>query len=522
MFDRLSGERDATWMLSALRRRWWVIVLIAAIAGAAAHVLSDQQQKKYSATSALLFLDTSLDQELLGKQITSNVDPTRQAATNQSLVELNSVPKLVARQLHIPASRVAAEISFGSDSQSDVLPITVTDPSPILAAAIANSYVQQYIAFRKAADVAQINAAETLITNRLDLIAADQQNGPVAQQLKADITELDVLNSAQTGDAQVVEYAGVPSSPSFPNTSRDTALALLLGLLLGCALVAMLERRDRRIKTPEVVEQIYAVPVIGTVPQSASLRKGGTGNAQEEEAFLMMRAQLRYFDVDRHLRRVMVTSAESGEGKSLISLNLSRAAARTDDRRVLLIEADLRRPSLHRMIRRDSGAGLAELLTHAQDLETGLRELVVTSDDLEDGDRPLRLDILLAGSAPPNPVELLESQRMAQLLEQADTMYDLVIIDTPPIGVISDAIPLVHRVDGLLVISRMLYTRRDHAARLMKRLEGLNAHVLGVVINSYRRASDAAYGYYGQYPPAGGDGSPRRGLRGQSRSVRSQ
>jgi capsular exopolysaccharide synthesis family protein len=522
MFDRLPGERDASWLLGALRRRWWVILLVAVIAAGAAHVLSGRQEKKYSATSALLFLSTPLDQELSGRQIVTSVDPTRQAATNQSLIELSSVARLVATQLNVPASLVESEVTFGSDSQSDVLPITATDPRPRLAARIANAYVQDYISFRKTANEAQLTTAETLIRNKLSALSPAQQTGPVGSALTQDINQLDLLKSTQTGDAQVVSTATVPGSPSFPNTSKDTTLGLLLGVLLGCALVTLLERRDRRIKTPAEVEQIYGVPVIGTVPQSATLRKGRTGTAQEEEAFLMMRAQLRYFDVDRHLKRVMVTSAESGEGKSLISLNLSRAAARADDRRALLIETDLRRPSLHRMIGHESGAGLAELLSHAQDLETGLRELVVTLDETPAGDRPLRLDILLAGSSPPNPVELLESQRMSRLLEQADSMYDIVIIDTPPIGVISDAIPLVHQVDGLLVISRMRYSRRDHATRLMKRLDSLNAHILGVVINSFQQTSDASYGYYGHYPPSRGDGSPRRGLRGLPRSIRSQ
>jgi capsular exopolysaccharide synthesis family protein len=521
MFDRLSGERDASWIMSALRRRWWLIALVAVVAAAAAHVLAGRQEKKYSATSALVFQETSLAQELSAKQIISNADPTRQAATNQSLIELPTVSRMVASHLQIPTGLVESEVSFGSDLNSDVLPITVTDPSPRLAARIANLYVEDFIQFRKQAHEDQLNTAYALISTKLQAIPPSQQNGEVAQQLKSDLTELEVLNSSQTGDAQVVATATPPGSPSSPNVSKDTLLGLLLGVLLGCALATVFERRDRRIKTPAEVEQIYGVAVIGTVPQSAALRKGRIGSGHEEEAFLMMRAQLRYFDVDRHLKRVLVTSAETGEGKSLISLNLSLAAARADDQRALLIEADLRRPSLHRMIGHESGAGLAELLSHSQDLETGLRELVVTLDDIEDNGRPLKLDILLAGSIPPNPVELLESQRMAQLLEQVDAMYDIVIIDTPPIGVISDAIPLVHQVDGLLVITRMLYSRRDHATRLMKRLEGLNAHVLGVVINSVQRTGDAGYGYYGHYPQPGGNGSPRRALRGRKRSIRS-
>jgi capsular exopolysaccharide synthesis family protein len=217
----------------------------------------------------------------------------------------------------------------------------------------------------------------------------------------------------------------------------------------------------------------------------------------------------------------MVTSADTGEGKSMISLNLARAAARADDKRALLIEADLRRPSLNKLIGRNGVAGLAELLSHSQDLETGLRELVVTPDQMPNADRAVRLDVLLAGATPPNPAELLDSRRMEALLEAADAIYDIVIIDTPPIGVVSDAIPLVHQVDGLLVINRMGVSRRDHALRLMKRFAGLNAHILGVVVNSFRAPDEGDYGYY-HYMRPDSHGTGRRGLRARQRIARTR
>jgi capsular exopolysaccharide synthesis family protein len=521
MFDRLAGERDGAWIITALRRRWWVIMLAAAIAAVAAYVLANRQTKQYKATSALLFLNSTLDQELTGKQIVStNTDPLRQAATNQSLVELPTVSGMVAHELGIPTA-VRSAVAFSSDQTSDVMNVTATASSPVMAARIANAYVQQYIQFRKGAAINQLNTAESLINSKLAAISPSQQSGPVAQALVADRNELDLLKSAQTGDAQVVETAGVPKSAASPNPKLDAVLGLLLGLLLGTGLVAVLERRDRRIKTIEEVESIYGVPVIGTIPESSALRAGGPGSPREEEAFLMIRAQLRYFDVDRHIQRVMITSADTGEGKSLISLNLARAAARTDDKRALLIEADLRRPSLNTLIGRNGVAGLAELLSHSQDLETGLRELVVTPDQMLESDHPVRLDVLLAGTTPPNPAELLDSRRMEALLEAADAIYDIVIIDTPPIGVVSDAIPLVHQVDGLLVINRMGVSRRDHALRLMKRFAGLNAHILGVVVNSFRAPDEGDYGYYHYMRPDSHE-TGRRGLRARQRIARTR
>jgi len=284
--------------------------------------------------------------------------------------------------------------------------------------------------------------------------------------------------------------------------------------------VAVLERRDRRVKSPEEVEQVYGIPVIGMIPESGVLRSGAVPTPRDEEAFLMIRAQLRYFDVDRDIQVVMVSSAESGEGKTMVSLNLARAAARADGKRALLIESDMRRPSLTRLIGRESVAGLAELLSHSQDLHAGLRELVVTPDQVVHSERPVHLDILLAGSVPPNPAELLESRRMIELLDAAASMYDIVVIDTPPIGVVSDAIPLAHQVDGVLLISRIGVSHRDQASRLMKRLRGLNAHILGVVVNSYKPASGSRYGYYGYYQPEDGNGSARRGLLSRQKSAR--
>lgn len=508
MFDRLA-EPNEGWLFSALARRWWVLALVAVVFGLGGYVISAQQTKKYTAKSALLFFESQLDQELVGKASISTSDPARQAATNQALVELPTVARMTAAQLHIPVSRVVGEIAFGSDSTSDVLSFTVTDQSPSMAARIANTYGQQYIQFMKGAATSQLTTAENLVDSKLAAIPVDQQNGPVASQLHAEKNTLDLLKSAQTGNAQVVQTATIPSSPSSPTPVKDGMLGLIVGLFVGLGAAAALERRDRRIKSPDEVEALYGAPVVGMIPESASLRSGHP-TPRDEEAFLMLRAQLRYFDVDRTVKRVMITSADAGEGKTLVSFNLARAAAGTDERRILLIEADMRRPRMSRLIGREPVAGLAELLSHPQNVESGLRELVLRPDQAADVDRPAGLDVLVAGSIPPNPIELLESERMLELLEYADGIYETVIIDTPPIGVVSDGIPLLHHVDGLVAVTRLGTSRRDRAQQFTKRLRGLNANVLGVVINSYHPESAGHYYYYGEDRAPGRNNALRR------------
>jgi capsular exopolysaccharide synthesis family protein len=224
----------------------------------------------------------------------------------------------------------------------------------------------------------------------------------------------------------------------------------------------------------------------------------------------MVRTQLRYFGGDRNISRVLVTSADSGEGKSMLSLNLARAAASSDDRRALLIEADMRRGSLAKMIDSEPVAGLSELLSHSQDLASSLDELVVNPDQTDDEGPRASFDVLVAGATPPNPLELLESRRMTELLELADSRYDLVILDSPPIGVVSDPIALVHQVEGVVVICRLGRSRRDHALRLMKQLRSLNAHILGVVVNGTTVGPGGYYGYYRYGEPSGEKNGRRR------------
>jgi capsular exopolysaccharide synthesis family protein len=499
MFDRFSSDRDASQIIQALRRRWPIILVLAVIAAAVAYELAKHQPKKYTATAALLFQNSPFDQIFFGVSLSGQTDPTTQAGTNLSLVELPSVAEAVAATLHVPRGDVSSAITFGTPASSNVVSVVATTTSPALSARLANTYVAEYITIRQRSDQAQLTQAENLVNTQIKATPTAQQNTSAFASLRSRSDELKLLASLQTGDAQAVQTATPPSSASSPKPLPDAVLGLLLGLLVGAGLAVVLERRDRRIKTAEEAKELYGLPVIGEIPRAKVAAPGGFGTAGEQEAFHMLRAQLRYFNVDRQVKRVLITSAESGEGKSFVALNLARAAVRTDGKRALLIEADLRRPSLGRVLGLTGMAGLAELLSQSHDLTLGLRELVVPLEAMDDASsRTPRCDLLLAGAAPPNPVELLESKGMAELLRFAGTVYDVVIIDTTPIGIISDAISLVHQVDGVVLITRPGFSGRDHARRLMTQLRELNAHILGLVINGSQGAPD----YY-EYRDAG-------------------
>ena len=233
--------------------------------------------------------------------------------------------------------------------------------------------------------------------------------------------------------------------------------------------------------------------------------------------FRLLRAYLRYFNVDRELRSLLIVSGTSGDGKTTVAYNLAEAAQETGSK-TLLIEADLRLPNLAAHYGLRAVPGLAELLIGTVDPPKAIQSIPIATR-VNGSTAEVSLDVLLAGHPPPNPAELLQSKAMAELLSWAAEHYELVVIDTPPLSVVSDAVPLLAQVDGVVVVSQLGKNTRDAAAFLRDRLAAVNAPVLGVVANgvSAKGAGGYGYSYYGADASGTGDDT-----NGTSMSVRQQ
>jgi receptor protein-tyrosine kinase len=489
-------------LLLVIRRRWRMLLLCVVLVTAAAVGFSELQQKQYTASASLLFRDTQFDQELFGANFTpSVVDPTQQQATNIDLASLPIVAARTTAALHLPGGVVSSEASISAVGQANLAQISVTDPDPARAARIANTYVQQYVLYRQQADRSKITGAQILVQHEIAALPPAQRFSSVGQSLQNRANQLRVLAALQTGNAEVAQPASVPTGPSSPNTKRNGILGLMLGLLLGVGLVFVAERLDRRIRDESELEGIYGVPLLGTVPESPSYQLAGTEEMPpaEREAFALLRARLRYFNVDREVRTILTSSAIPGEGKTTVALNLAIAEATAGNTKVVLVEADLRRPNLAQRLRLSLAPGLAEALSHNAGLETVLQEARLPRHAAENGSAP-RITVITAGAIPPNPGELLESRAMIDLLTTLSERFDLVIIDSPPTSVVSDAIPLMRLVNGVVIVSRIDQTARDAARHLREQLVKLNAPTLGVVANAMPARGRRPYGYgYGYY-----------------------
>lgn len=314
---------------------------------------------------------------------------------------------------------------------------------------------------------------------------------------------LTVLGDAHASNVSVVDPAQPPLAPSSPRPKRDLVAAALLGLLMGVCAALFIERLDNTLKTTEEVEGYLKLPSLATIPDFDSAialgSRYGAGYLPKPavaelpfddahgrdlvatygkysvlaESFRQLRTSLKLSRAGAPPKVTVFTSALPGEGKTTVTVNTASVLAHTGAK-VLIIDADMRRPRCHRLLRMNNRAGLSEALTGA-----GGTELVqLTSVE--------NLFLLSCGKIPPNPSELLGSARMREFLTEVSETYDYIIIDSSPVLVVSDPLDLAQVVDGVVLVMAGGHTPRKHVAAALDRLEFANAKILGVVLNKVR------------------------------------
>jgi capsular exopolysaccharide synthesis family protein len=488
--------------LGIARHRLPLIALCAIVVAGAAFGFSKHQTKKYTASASLDFETSSFAQQIAGLQTggapNNSTEALAQQASNVERAKSAEAAVKTAKTIGhgLTAGRVLGSLEVAGQGESSIVLVSSTTTSPGLSAAIANGYAAQVVVEERYANFQKYKAALAIVRKQIAALSPAQRVGPDGLELQNRAQSLSLLSQLKVDDVKVASEAAPPASASSPKTSRNTALGGFVGLIIGIGLVLLLERIDRRIRTPEELEAVYRLPLLGSIPRSAALARTGSEKegvrqappVAESEQFNLIRARLRYFNIDRELRTVLVASAEAGDGKSLVALNLAEAAARSGAK-TLLLETDLRQPTLMERFSLPAGPGLADVLIGATPPREAIQSIPL--------DASATLDVLSAGAVLPlNPNELLESDACEQLLHSVRSDYDLVVLDTPPLTVVSDAFALLTKVDGIVVVGRIGGSRRDAAERLHQVLGSSGAALLGVVANFSRSAGASAYSYY--------------------------
>lgn len=314
------------------------------------------------------------------------------------------------------------------------------------------------------------------------------------EQMLRRLQEVQVVENQNVGNARIVSEALVPKEPVSPRILLSLALGGFLGFFLAISAALLLEAGDKSVKTSEEAQKLLDYPLLGTIPafdQKARLARGermtelpvlNNPYSSVNAAFEMLQINLGFTFSDKQLKVIVVSSSVMNEGKSFIAANLAVATAQMG-RRVLLIDADMRRPHQHEIWQQPNLMGLSNVLVGQANLADTAKEVVVN------------LELLTSGTIPPNPAALLDSQRMNGLLQQAIQDYDCIIIDTPPLSILADATIVGKMADGILLVARPGVVNSPVAKTTKALLEHSRVPVLGMVVNCV--ASDNShYSYY--------------------------
>lgn len=487
-------------LCAVLRRRWWIIVLTTVAVAGASFGFSVIQRKEYTATASVLFADQQGGAVAAGVQLppaSPSSDPQIMATNVQLLTQGSTVPRKTAQIVRhgLTASAVAGAISASQQGQTNIASVSATSSNPLLAADIANTYAKQFVASQGAQQRASARQGLNVVERQIAVLSQQELAGTSGQALLDRAESLRILSNINDPGVQMLGSATPVGSPSAPQLKRNVALGIVLGLLLGIGFAFLTERLDRRMKDADEVRTAYELPLLAAVPYRKSYavprRVHSPSHQDDAEVFKLLRAYLRYFSVNRDLRRILIASVASRDGRTTIARNLAEAAQGTGTK-TLLLEADLRRPVLADHYRLFTAFGLSDLLIGTVSRHEAIRAVPIPAPANGSGSR-FSLDVLVAGRPPPNPAELLQSKAMADLLVWAAEHYELVVLDTPPIGVMSDAMALLGDVDGVVLVSRVRKNTRDGATTLRDRLLGVNAPLLGVVANGVRAKGDDGY-----------------------------
>lgn len=511
-----------------LRAHRWVIVATALLCVVAAVALSARQDTKYQSTSRLDFQGDAQSLSAVGA-------PAIPLRTNKELAERGAQTVLQESSLRSVREKLRTDRSTDQlrndlevtvDSRSNLVSIIAQTTNRDFSAALANALAELTQRDAVSGSRKQLLNAATDLRRRQGRLGRSTRDSADYDLYSQQVTRLQALAQITT-PVTIAKVAQPPDDPVSPKPLRDGAIALVIGLLLGLLIAFVRDALDRRLHSIEDVRATLDLPVVGQVRNQAL---GGVGQLSQDpklepadlESFAMIRANLRYLDVDRPLQVVAVTSAMPEEGKSTVAASLALACA-VGGQRTLLIECDLRRPTLGgRLGLPTDGKGLTDYL--AGDASPGdvLHTVELPSDPVDataNGHtpqpaevRPTALVAVLAGSASLHPAELLSSRRFSDLISQVREAYDMVIVDTSPMLTVADTLELLPQVDCTLLCVRAGQTTRDAAKGLDSALERVPHGAMGLVITGVQHRRDTRYGYYTydyqqpvDYQPVGAD-----------------
>lgn len=466
--------------------------------GTTARVAALQSKTGLSSPQAMAL--NSLSQSPAVQQVLEQVHKLEQELATERSRFLDDNPKIVNLNLELAAknrllqNRIAQVL--GSGQQIPSRNLQLDELKHKLISQLVNAEVERQDLTKQ---VTYLSQARSAYRQRVSIIPKLQQGErelerqmnaaqSAYQVLLKNLQEVRIAENQNVGNASVLAYAETPDKPVGPRKKLILAAGIVGGGMFYVVIAFLLDLTDPSIKTAKEVRELLRYTWLGMIPDSK--KKGlfrrkkqeelvpqlpvrDTPHAVISEAYRMLQANLKFLSPDKELKVIVVTSSVSKEGKSTVSANLAIAMAQLG-RRVLLIDADLRHPMQHHVWDLANAAGLSDVIVNQAEFSMAVREVMDN------------LDVLPSGVIPPNPLTLLDSKRMASLIEQFSKTYDFVILDSPPLVLTADSLSLSKMTDGILLVARPGILDRVSAAAAQEFLAQSGQKVLGLVINGVR------------------------------------
>lgn len=442
-------------IVKLLRARWTTVcaaVLVTVLGAVAVSLLTTPLYQ----ASTRLFVATTAGSSLSDVYQGNRLSQERVLSYSELLMGQTVAQRTVDKlNLDISAEALQANVKASAKPDTVLIDVAVLDASPVRARDIANTLSDEFV---------------------------------------TTVRELETPEDGATPDARVIveQRASIPEHPVVPKTTRNIAVGLALGLLLGVGLAVLRDVLDNTIKDRNDLEAITGAGVVGSIPLDKERRKHAaiafdSENSSIAEAFRKLRTNLQFLAVDNPPRVIVVTSSTPSEGKSTTSINVALALAEAEHN-VVLVDGDMRRPMLHKYLELVGQVGFSTVLSGQASLDEALQKT-----------RFPGLTVLTSGAIPPNPSELLGSQTAKNLLTALREKFDYVIVDSSPLLAVTDAAILAANSDGVLIISRFGQTKRDQLAHAVTNLASVGAKLLGAVFTMTPARGNAGYYSYSYY-----------------------
>ncbi len=533
--------------------RWaWLLILLAALAGGSAYYLSSRQTPVYQSTAlAMINVATS------STDVTTSLYLAQQLGASYSeIMTTRSVLDSVSQRLGVDFLPGSVQVTPIQGTQ--LISVTVTNTDPERAALIANTIITIFSEQNQAGQATRYADSKQNLQDQMDVLDQQIQTistdlAAIGQEVQNDNTKLTALLNTDTAgltqeqkdkQANLIQQTqlsleskvsqqtqlqttlqnyrtsytillqsyssirlaesntstgvllkdpAVPSeAPIQPKPFRSGLLAAVVGLFLGAGIVFLIEFLDDSLRDPQEITRKWGIPILGMITTFNSIN----GNelitekqprAPVSEAFRSLRTNLQFASIASPIHSLIITSPSPSDGKTTIVGNLACVIAQ-GERKVVLLDADLRRPRVDILFHLPNKLGLTDQFIHPQEYPDG----AVQSTEVKD------LSVITSGSLPPNPSELLGSQRMDEIVQNLKGQYDIVLMDTPPVLLVTDANVLAHRVDGVLLVIDPRKSKRAAIKHAIEQLAQVKANIVGVVLNGVD-VKKSRYGYYRGY-----------------------